>query len=176
MDFIELALKRKSVRQFSNKPIEQEKLDKLVYAGSLTPSACNSQPWKFIVVSRPELVSEIAKCGQVAGMNQFLDTATAFIIVVEEKAQLMPRIASLIDSQTYVKQDLGAAVYGITLEAASLDLGSCIIGSFNRPRIIELLELDPNTRLFSYIALGYPVDNSIVKKNRKDVKSISLQK
>jgi nitroreductase len=57
---LDLIISRQSVRKYSEKPVEKEKIERIVEAGRMAPSACNAQPWKFIVVTDPELIQEIA--------------------------------------------------------------------------------------------------------------------
>jgi nitroreductase len=172
MEFIELASKRYSVRGFSNQEIKDKDLEALGVAARLTPSGCNSQPWKVIIVKSPALVAQVAQCGMQLGMNSFLTTAKAFVIILEVKTKLMRKIGGLLDSQYFAKQDLGACMYGITLEAASLGIGSCIIGMFDREKLVEVLNLDSNTSVFGYVALGYPTTNEVPTKLRKDLKDV----
>ncbi|MDR2353590.1 MAG: nitroreductase family protein, partial [Deltaproteobacteria bacterium] len=134
-DFLELARKRQSCRHFSKKPVEREKLEKCVEAASLSPSACNSQPWSFIVVQDPKVLEEVADCTTVLGINKYFKDATAFVVILEEKAKLLPVLARLVDSQIHAKGDLGGAALSFCLEAESLGLGTCIVGVFDRPRL-----------------------------------------
>jgi nitroreductase len=166
-NFTELCLRRQSCRNFSGKPVEHEKLVDVVEAGRLAPSGCNSQPWSFIVVETPELVAEAAKCGQQMGMNPWLSTAKAFVVILEEHAVLAPIIRKIIDSQYFAKGDLGAATVQITLEAEAQGLGSCIIGIYDREGLSKLLGI-PNEKQFgALIALGYAADETVRPKSRK---------
>ncbi len=172
-DFLELAARRQSCRKFSDKPVEHEKLVKCVEAARLAPSACNSQPWKFVVAETPELVAEVAACGQQMGINGFLSQARAFIVVLEEHAVLMPALRSILDSQYFAKSDLGAARMNICLEAASLGLGTCIIGMYNREKLCSLLGLPADQRFAGLIAVGYPESETIHAKTRKTLDDIA---
>lgn len=155
-DFLELAGRRYSCRNFSDKPVEREKLEKCVEAARLAPSGCNAQPWKFVVVVDPKLVSEVAKTTQQLGINDYLSKAKAFLVVLEDHAKLMPRIASLYDSQVFAKGDLGGATLSFCLEAESLGLGTCMAGMFDRAKLSELLDLPLDQRYFLVVAVGYP--------------------
>lgn len=166
-DFLELCQRRQSCRDFSDRPVEHEKLLKCIEAARLTPSACNSQPWSFVVVETPEVVSQIAPCAQQMGMNPFLTKAKAFIVVLEEHAVLAPVIRKLIDSQYFAKGDLGATTMCICLEAESQGLGTCIIGIYDREKICELLNIPIEKQFAALIAVGYPADNKIREKSRK---------
>lgn len=171
-DFIELAQHRQSCRNYSAKPVEHEKLVKCVEAARLAPSACNSQPWSFVVVEKPETVAEVAKCGQQMGINSCLSSAQAFIIVLEQHAVLMPNLRKMLDSQYFAKGDLGAATVSICLEAESLGLGTCIIGIYDREALCKLLDLPKETKFAAYIAVGYPAENAVRPKVRKPLDSL----
>ena len=172
-DFSELCLRRQSCRNFSAAPVEHEKLLKCVDAGHLAPSACNSQPWSFVVVETPDIVSEVAKCGQQIKMNPFLTTATAFIVVLEEHAVLNASIRNILDSQYFAKGDLGAATVQICLEAETQGLGTCIIGIYNREGLCKLLNIPIEKQFAALIAVGYPADDKIRVKQRKPIDEIT---
>ena len=171
-DFIDLCKRRQSCRGFSEKPVEHDKLLQCVEAGRLTHSACNAQPWSFLVVESPDMVSQVATCGQQLKQNAWLGTAKAFIIVLEEHAILSPVISCFLNSQYYAKGDLGAATAYICLEATAQGLGSCIIGLYDRKKICELLNIPLEKQFGSVIALGYPSNDIIRSKNRKAFEDI----
>ncbi|MDR2141520.1 MAG: nitroreductase family protein [Deltaproteobacteria bacterium] len=172
-DFLKLAANRYSCRNFSDKPVEREKLVKCVEAARLAPSGCNAQPWKFVVVDDPKLVPEVAKTTCHLGANDYLAKAQAFVIVLEEHAVLMPRVAAMFDSQCFAKGDLGGAALSICLEAESLGLGTCMAGLFDRPKLCQLLDLPKDQRFFLVIAVGYPASDQRPKKQRKTLEEIA---
>ncbi|MDR0831676.1 MAG: nitroreductase family protein [Bacillales bacterium] len=169
MEFKDLVKIRQSDRGFLDKVVEHEKLVLIAEAGRLSPSACNSQPWLFHIVESPEKVKQIALDAQVLEMNPFLKTAKAFIIIEEVFAKLMPGLAGLIDSQTFAKLDIGGTVNSICLQATDLGLGTCIIGMIDRRKIIKTLGLNNETKIVSFIAIGYAKDSKIRNKIRKDI-------
>ncbi len=172
-DFFELCKQRQSCRDFADKPIEHEKLIKCIEAARLAPSACNSQPWRFVVAETPDIVKQVAKCTQELGINAYTDGAKAFIIVLEDHAVLMPKIRSFLDSQYFAKGDLGAAEVTLCYAAQEQGLGSCVLGIYNREKLCEILNLKPDTRFFCVIALGYPKNETTLPKKRKDIEEIA---
>ena len=172
-DFLELCLRRQSCRNFSDKLVEHEKLLKCVEAGHLAPSACNSQPWSFVVVETPEVVSEVAKCGQQMQMNSFLSSAKAFIVVLEEHAVLNAAVRHILDSQYFAKGDLGATTVHICLEAETQGLGTCIIGIYDREGIGKLLNIPIEKQFAALFAVGYPADDKVREKQRKSLDDIA---
>ncbi|MDR2459185.1 MAG: nitroreductase family protein [Deltaproteobacteria bacterium] len=171
-DFLELAGKRQSCRGFLDKPVEHDKLIKCVEAARLSPSGCNSQPWKVIVVEDPKVVSEVAKCTQLLGINAYFSAAKAFFVVLEKHAKLMPKIAQLVDSQIFAKGDLGGFALSLCLEAETQGLGTCIIGLFDRPVLKELLKYEDTESVFLVIAVGYPHSDKVRNKERKPLEEI----
>jgi nitroreductase len=171
-NFLTLCKQRQSCRNFSEQPVEHDKLEQCVEAGRLTHSACNAQPWSFVVVETPELVSQVAECGQQLKQNPWLRMAKAFIIVLEEHAVLSPVLSCFLDSQYYVKGDLGAVTAYVCLEATAQGLGSCIIGLYDRKKICELLNIPVEKQFGAVIALGYPLNDTIRSKKRKAFEDI----
>jgi nitroreductase len=171
-EFSEHAAKRQSCRGFSDKPVEREKLVKCVEAARLTPSGCNSQPWKVIVVTDPEAREVVSKATMQLGLNEYTAKAQAFFVVLETRAQLMAKVAPLVDSQVFAKGDLGAFTYGLTLEAEAQGLGTCILGMFDRGKLIERLAIPAGQSVFIVVAVGYPASDVIRPKARKPLEEI----
>jgi nitroreductase len=172
-NFLELCKSRQSCRGFSERPVEHDKLVQCVEAGRLTHSACNAQPWSFVVVESQDVVSQVALCGQQLQQNAWLGTARAFSVVLEEHAVLSPVISCFLDSQYYAKGNMGAAAAYICLEATEQGLGSCIIGLYDRKKICELLNI-PTEKAFGHlIALGYPARDIVRQKRRKALEDIA---
>ncbi|GHV55253.1 NAD(P)H nitroreductase [Synergistales bacterium] len=171
-NFLDLCARRQSCRNFNGKKVDREKLTRCVEAARLAPSGCNSQPWSFVVVDDPGVVPQVAKCGQPLEMNGFLDKASAFIIVLEEHAVLMPAIRKMLDSQYMAKGDLGAAVEHICLEAADQGIGTCIIGMYDRETLSKLLDIPIEKQFAGLIAVGHPASDTIRPKDRKPLNEI----
>ena len=85
MEFIDLVKKRQSDRKYKNTPVDREMIIRCLEATRLAPSACNSQPWKFVVVDKPELLSEMASAAAGMGMNKFAVQCPVIVAVVLEK-------------------------------------------------------------------------------------------
>lgn len=171
-DFMSLCLKRQSCRDFADRVVEEDKLIKCIEAARLAPSACNSQPWSFVVAKTPEVVEEIAKSAGILGRNGFAMGAKAFFVVVEEHAVLMPLIRGLIDSQYFAASDIGGAIAHICLEAQDQGLATCILGLFDKEKVAEILDIPKQKRIRAIIATGYSKEDTIREKKRKDIKDI----
>ena len=172
MDFLKLCEARQSCRKFADTPVEHDKLVRCIEAASLTPSACNSQPWSFVVAETPEIVSQIAEATHQMGVNGGTGSAKAFIIVLEEHAVLMPNLRCMLDSQYFAHGDIGAATLSITMQAASMGLGSCILGVFDREAICKSVNLPVDKRIRLLVAIGYPENDKIRPKQRKPFEDI----
>ncbi len=172
MDFLNLCQRRQSCRDFADRPVEHEKLERCLQAARLTPSACNSQPWSFVVVESPELAAQVARCTMQMGVNEYLGGAKAFIVVLEEHAVLMPGLRRILDSQYFAKHDLGAVATTICLAAEAEGLGTCIAGLFDREKLGQLLNLPPEQRFSVVIAVGYPASDKVRPKQRKSFEEI----
>mgnify|MGYP000507017310 FL=1 len=150
MDLYDAIKARYSVRAYQNRPVEQEKIDRIMEAARLAPSASNRQPWKFILVrdadTREKLVS-------ICHNQEFVSQAPIVIVGVG----LSPnRIMSCDVPSDPV--DLAIAMEHIALAAAAEGLGTCWIGSFDQNRIRELLGIPDNLKVVQVMTLGYPAD------------------
>ena len=86
-DFLQLVLSRQSDRAYDKeRPVEREKMERILEAARMAPSACNAQPWKFVVVTDHELAQKVGKAAAGLGMNKFAKDAPVHILVVEESA------------------------------------------------------------------------------------------
>ena len=168
-DFLDIIRKRQSDRAYITKSIEKEKLERIIEAARLAPSACNAQPWKFIVVDNPELKNKIADCtsSTVLGLNHFTKQAPIHIVIVEEKANFTSSAGSLIKNKTFPLIDIGIAAENICLQATAEGLGSCMIGWFDETKVKKLLNIPKSKRVPLIITIGYP-EKETREKRRKD--------
>ncbi len=172
MDFEELVKIRQSDRRYSPLPVEKEKLMKCLEAARLSPSACNSQPWKFVVADSRQLLSQLADAACGTGMNKFAWQVPVIVAVVLEKMNVTARIGSMLKGKDYSMMDLGMAVEHFCLQAADLGLGTCIMGWFNEKKVAELLGVPRSKRIPLLISVGYP-DAPTRQKVRKPLEEIS---
>jgi len=168
---VSIIAQRQSDRSYKATPVEPEKIQLCIEAGRLAPSACNAQPWKFIVVDNPDLKNAVAVCGASAGMNKFLNQAPVIIVVVLEKANASSFIGGIIKGKDYTSMDIGIAVENICLQATELGLGSCILGWFDEKKVKQLLHIPKSRRVPLMISLGY-TDGEKRTKKRKTMEEI----
>jgi len=171
-EFFDLINKRQSCRKYLDKSVEKEKLIKCIEAARIAPSACNSQPWHFIVVNNKELSSKVAMCVQDKVMNKFTSECKSFIIIVEESGNLTSRAGALMKQQDYRSVDLGIATEHLCLSATEQNLGTCILGWFNEKELKKLLNINKLKRIRLVVAIGYPENNETRKKIRKNIDEI----
>lgn len=170
-DFFELVNKRESCRAYLKKEVEKEKLIKCIEAARSAPSACNSQPWSFIIATG-EKGKEVAKCVQKGGMNKFTDACPAFIVICEEHASLSMRIAETIASQHYAQMDIGIATAHICYAATEQGLSTCILGWFDEKKLAEAVGITNPKRIRLVISVGYAENDSLRPKKRKELDDI----
>lgn len=174
MDFFTLINKRESVRDYLDTQVEREKIIKIIEAARVAPSACNAQPWKFIVVNDKEITKEVAKnlYEPMIGLNKFALTAPVFIVVVGEKRNLTSKMGELIKKKDYTSIDIGIASEHICLAATELDLGTCMMGWFKEKEIKKLLNINKNKEIHLVISLGYYDEKEPRNKVRKPIEEI----
>ncbi len=170
MNFEELINQRQSCRKFSDTSVEKEKLEKIAEMARLSPSACNSQPWRMHIVSG-ECAERFSSYLRDFGMNGFTKNVTTFIAVSELNAKLKPGSRLKYDNDHFVKYDVGQFIAYITLAAQELGLATCILGWLNNKKIAEILEFEEGEWCNVVIAIGYP-DSPLRNKVRKPIEEI----
>ena len=175
MKLIDLILQRQSVRRYTDKPVEREKLERCLEAATLAPSACNAQPWKFIVVDEPILVKKLAKetWNKLVAFNRFVDQAPVLIVISIEKSPFVPTIGGRIKNKEYPLIDIGIASEHFCLQAEEEGLGTCMLGWFNEKAVQKLLNIPKNRRIALLISVGYaPEDYKMRRKIRKEFSKV----
>ena len=175
MTFEELTQKRRSVRRYSGRPVAKEDILKYLEAARLAPSACNSQPWHFIVIDEPELRKRVAEriFSGLYSMNQFAQKAPVLVAVVSEKEKFLASFGGQVRDTQYCLVDIGIACEHLILQAQELGIGSCWMGWFDEKALKKELRVPKDKKIDIVIALGYPVEDQIVPKTRKSLAEIS---
>ncbi len=177
MDFLELVKARQSDRAYDkNRPVEPEKLERILEAARLAPSACNAQPWKFVVVTDPELAIKVGKASAGLGMNKFAKDAPVHILIVEESMNVTSLLGSKIKDKYFPLVDIGIAASHICLAAESEGLGSCILGWFDEKGIKELVGIPQKKRLLLDITIGYSLKPKKPKVRKPKEKVVAYNK
>jgi nitroreductase len=174
MDFSKLAATRQSVREYRPDRVPREAIERCLEAARLAPSACNSQPWKFVVVDDPELVRKVA-AATISGpirFNKFAETAPVIIVVVREPSKAEAVAGGAARNVPYAYIDIGIAVEHFCLAAAEQGLGTCILGWLVDARMKRILSVPANRKIALAITVGYPASDRIRQKDRKSLDAI----
>lgn len=158
MDVLSAIRDRRSVRSYSSKEVEDEKLDKVLEAARLSPSASNRQSWKFIVVRDAEMRAKLA---DAANGQMFIAQAPVIIACCGTDPD-----GVMMCGQHRHSVDLSIATSYMILEAHEQGLGTCWLGSFDEKKVKELLGIPANVRVVTMTPLGYPA-GAVSKTPRK---------
>lgn len=165
MDFKDLAQRRYSVRSYLPTPVEQSKLIKVIEAALLAPSAVNFQPWKFVVVTDPDLLVKLHSCYH----RDWFKSAPACIVAIGDHDKGWRRPT---DDKDYTDIDVAIAIDHLMLAATEIDLGTCWICHFNAEKCAEIFGLSPNLEPIAMIPIGYPSAETFPEKKRKSVEQM----
>ena len=176
MSFLNLVKKRNSCRQYSNRPVTQQAIERCLEAARLAPSACNSQPWYFIIVSDPDLknrIAEVAFSG-IYAMNAFAKEAPVLVVVARHRSRYAARLGGAFRGVQYSLIDLGIVCEHFALQAAEEGLGTCWLGWLHETAVKKILKLPRSAKIDVILSLGYPAqDQSEREKNRKSIEEMS---
>ena len=177
MDFLDIMRRRKSCRSYrTDKAVSREDLLKIVEAGRLTPSGCNSQPWKFLVIDSPEAKEKL--CDAIVTSDGLTGApwrhqVSAFIVFVEQTAKVMPAVVKHYrDTQRFAQGDIGAACMNMCHEAFSLGLGTCIIGVNEQAKMEKHFGIPHGSEVRLVLAVGYAADDAPSAKVRKPLEEV----
>ena len=171
-NFFELSAKRESCRNFADCGVKPADLRRMVETAALAPSACNSQPWHFTVVTQGELLAPLAETLQGMNMNRFTAKCPAFIVISEGESNVSARMGARLKKQDYASVDIGIATAHLCFAAEELGLATCIIGWFNEEKLKTLLFLPKDRRVRLVLCVGYTKDGEPRKKARKPLDEI----
>jgi nitroreductase len=178
MDFSELVRTRQSVRHYQSRPVEPEKLNAIVEAVRLAPSACNAQPWTLFIVDEPDLREKVARAtfDSTVSFNRFVPEAPVIAVLAVEKSKLITQVGGWIREKEYPLYDIGIAAEHFCLQAADLGLGTCMIGWFHEGKVKKLLSIPPSMRVGLLITLGYAAEGYPLRpKLRKETNEMCRQ-
>lgn len=161
MELLQLIEKRTSIRKYQDKPIEQEKMDKILEAMRRAPSAVNRQAWLFYVITSPEMKARMAEVTQL----KWVESAGAIIAVCGTDCGVMS------NGHRSDTVDLSIAMSFAMLEAEDLGLGSCWIAHYEEPPMRAALGLPEAYSVASIMTIGY-ADEAPAPRSRKPVDEI----
>ena len=166
MDVLKAIERRRSVRNYLNKEVEEDKLSLILEAARQAPSASNRQEWRFVIVGDKQTK---AKLCQAAKNQEFVNEAP---IVIACCAQTDNHVMTC--GQACYVIDLAIAIDHMTLAAVELGLGTCWIGAFYEEEVKKILDIPKDIRVVEMLALGYPAKEPSGPKNRLDLEEIAF--
>lgn len=168
MKFLEIAKARQSCRRFdATRAVEAEKLESILEATRLAPSASNGQPY-HLTVCTGEIAAHVAKATQALGANKFASDAPVQIVISEKPNIKDTIVGAKVTGTDYRSIDIGIAVAYLTAEATAQGLSTCILGWIRSDKLSELCGLDGAPRLV--VSLGYATaDDKLRDKKRKSM-------
>lgn len=178
--FSRLVAARRSCRAYTpDKPVADADLDVCIKAARLAPSACNRQPWRFIIVRNCELRTKLCDTGLMPGINHdWLRAAPVIVALAVDLGVLTHKLAPKLTGIQYYMLDAGIAGEHFVLAAAERGLGTCWIGWIRPRKVRRILELPRSYKVVSLIALGHPATplEDIPEKPRLATEEICRQK
>jgi nitroreductase len=165
MEFKDLVLRRYSCRKFQNISVERNKIVQCIESARVSPSACNAQPWKFIVIDEPDLRKKVAEAATsgIYRLSKFINEAPVIILVLADKGSFLSRAGSFVRNTSFYLMDIGIICEHIVLQATELELGSCYVGWFNEKEVKKVLNIPKNFEIPLLICMGYPDESYKLK-------------
>ncbi|MCF7920498.1 MAG: nitroreductase family protein [Candidatus Cloacimonetes bacterium] len=161
MELYEIIQSRESVRDFAETAIEAEKLEIILEAGRLAPSAQNKQCWRFVVLQDKDNIKRFAKhIGLLGTVNFFIAQAPVVIVACAD-----PKRSARVNGQEYYLVDTAISFQQMMLAAWSMGIGSCWLAAFNEKSVRQYLQIPENIRVVGLSPFGYPKEkNSLYSK------------
>jgi len=150
MEVLQVIQQRYSVRQYRPQPVEPEKLERVLEAARLAPSAGNRQEWRFVVVTDEQVRQQLM---EAASGQAFVGQAPVVIAACAETDEY-----AMPCGQLSYPIDVAIALEHIALQATEEGLGTCWIGAFDEAAVKEVLGIPPAIRVVELMSLGYPAD------------------
>lgn len=167
MDLYEAIKKRYSCRSYAQKPVEKEKLDKIIEAARLAPSAKNLQDWRFVIVTDEKLRKQVA---MACNEQMFIATAPVIIIGCSNSDYVMRC------GQKIGPIDIAIAMEHIALTATAEGLATCWIGSFYPEKLKSLLGIPDRVEIIEVMPIGYPADKQTQRPRESAEKIMCFEK
>jgi nitroreductase len=166
--FHDLVRNRSSVRAYADRKVDREVIVRIIEAARLAPSACNRQPWRFVVADDPELVSRICTRGMHGPVpNVWAREAPVIIVIGLAPSPMVNTAGKVLKGIDYSMISAGIAGEHICLAAQDEGLGTCWIGWFRSRAVKKLCGIPSRIKLAALITLGYPRDTGSVPEKER---------
>lgn len=166
--FFDLAAARRSVRRYKADPVEREKLELCLEAARLAPSACNAQPYRFVIVDEPELKEKFCReaFSGLYSACKFAAAAPAILAVVSDTGKVTAWLGNQVQDTNFRLMDIGIAAEHFVLAAAELGLGTCWLGWFSAKGAARALGLGRGKKVEILISVGYPAEAPVARPRK----------
>ena len=166
----EIFLKRRSIRRFQNKLVEDEKLEEILKACQVAPSWKNLQCWKFIIVKDQKIKADLQN--SIPENNPirvgFLEAPIIIVCCAD------PEQSGYYNDINYYLVDIGIVIENLCLQAADLGLGTCIVGLFDEKKAKQVLQIPDAQKVVALIPVGYPI-REVKPTPRKEITDIVFE-
>jgi len=176
VEFEDVVHLRNSVRKFSNREVEKEKIEAVLECARLAPSWANKQCWSFVVVTRREKIASLYKPGTM--INRWMRDVPVMLVACGD-----PELSGNHHDIEYFPVDVAIAMEHLVLSAVNLGLGTCWMGVFDEDRIKKILDIPEKIKIVALSPLGYPAEKKgvaegltkliVQSKKRKPLDEIS---
>ena len=175
MSFLDLVKRRKSIRKYDTRPVPREAIERCLEAARLAPSACNCQPWQFIVVDDAQLKERVAQAAfsGVHTMNSFAKNAPVLVAVVRDRSSYLSALGGACRGIPFSLIDVGIACEHFALQAAEEGIGTCYLGWFKERAVKNILGLTRDKKIDMMMSMGYPAGDEQRDKIRKSLNEMS---
>ncbi|MDR0291348.1 MAG: nitroreductase family protein [Elusimicrobium sp.] len=152
---------RRSVRKYQDKPVEPEKINALLEAARMAPSACNAQPWEYVVFTDKEAKNKFCETvfTGIYSSTKFAAAAPVIIAVISNKGNWSSRVGNIVCQTSFYLIDQGISTGYLTLAAQEQGLGTCYIGWFDHKKAAKFLNLGNGQKVELLLSAGYPAES-----------------
>ena len=174
MELEKVILDRRSIRKYEERPVEREKIDACLQAALLAPSACNSQPWHYIVIDDPKIKEAFCKevFTGVYAMSKWAEKAPVLVAVVSDRGNFTSRIGNFFRRTEFYLVDQGISGEHFVLRAHDLGLGTCWIGWLNSNKAEKFFKLPKGKKIEHLISVGYPAEAPAPRPRKEFAQSV----
>jgi nitroreductase len=178
MELEKVIQNRRSIRKFLDKPVEREKINACLEAARLAPSACNSQPWHYIVIDAPQVKTSFCKevFEGIYAISKWAEKAPVLVAVVSDRGNFISRIGNFFRRTEFFLIDQGISGEHFVLRAHDLGLGTCWIGWLNSDKAAQFFNLPKGKKIEHLFAIGYPAEEPSPRPRAKLEEIVSYNK
>lgn len=175
MELEKAITQRRSIRKYTAQPVEREKINACLEAARLAPSACNSQPWHYVVLDDPKVKEAFCQeaFSGVYAMSKWAEKAPVIIAVISDAGNFTSRIGNFFRRTEFYLVDQGISGEHLALRAHDLGLGACWIGWLNGDKAAKFLKLPKGKKVEHLFALGYPAETPEARPRKSFEETVS---